>query len=171
MAAGGGDRVHGGLTYTSTERGAQSGCDPGIFSCELSNSLTFVRLDGETAVVITAARRDVMSQYLVAIHHPDDFEPFSESEDTHRDISALNEQMKTAGVIVFVGGLAPVREAVSVRMKAQGNLATTDGPYIETKEHIGGFWVLECASRDDAVEWGRKAAIACSAPVEIRPFN
>ena len=112
-----------------------------------------------------------MSQYLVAIHHPDDFEPYSEGEDTQRDISALNAQMRAADVIVFVGGLAPVREAVSVRLKAPGNLVATDGPYIEAKEHIGGFWVLECASKAEAVEWGRKAAVACRAPVEVRPFN
>jgi hypothetical protein len=47
----------------------------------------------------------------------------------------------------------------------------TDGPYIETKEHIGGFWVLECADMDEAVEWGRKAVIACRAPVEVRQFH
>jgi hypothetical protein len=112
-----------------------------------------------------------MTQYLVAIHHPDDFEPFSEDEATHRDIAALNVEMKAAGVVVFVGGLAPVRTAVSVRARPDGQLVTTDGPYIETKEHIGGFWVLEAASMDEALAWGRKAAVACRAPVDVRPFN
>jgi hypothetical protein len=112
-----------------------------------------------------------VTQYLVAIHHPDDFEPFSEPEQTRKDISALNREMQKAGVIVFVGGLDSAKAAVSVRRKSGGELLVTDGPYLETKEHIGGFWVLEVESRDDAVEWGRKAAIACRTPVEVRAFN
>lgn len=111
-----------------------------------------------------------MTQYLVSIHHPDTFEPFSEPESTRRDISALNVEMQAAKVVVFVGGLAPVREAKSVRVRS-GAPVVTDGPYLETKEHIGGFWVLDCKNLDDALEWGRKAAIACRAPVEVRPFN
>ena len=47
----------------------------------------------------------------------------------------------------------------------------TDGPYLETKEHSGGFWVLEAVDLDEALEWGRKAAVACRAPVEVRPFH
>jgi hypothetical protein len=112
-----------------------------------------------------------MTQYLVAIHHPDDFEPASESEATRRDITALNKEMVAAGVRVFVGGLGPASAAVSVRAKPNGELLVTDGPYMETKEHIGGFWVLECADLDAAMVWARKAAIACRAPVEVRPFN
>ena len=112
-----------------------------------------------------------MTQYLVAIHHPDDFEPRSESAETRRDISALNVEMQKAGVIVFVGGLTSAKEAVSVRRRGGSELLVTDGPYLETKEHIGGFWVLEVASRDEAVDWGRKAAIACRAPVEVRAFG
>jgi hypothetical protein len=46
----------------------------------------------------------------------------------------------------------------------------TDGPYLETKEHIGGFWILEAADLDEALAWGRKAVVACRAPVEVRPF-
>jgi len=112
-----------------------------------------------------------MTQYLVAIHHPDDFEPFSESEATHRDIDALNDEMVAAGIRVFVGGLDRPSKAKSVRVKPDGKLLVTDGPYVETKEHIGGFWVLEVAGMDEALEWGRKAAIACRTPVEVRPLN
>lgn len=112
-----------------------------------------------------------MTQYLVAIHHPDDFEPLSESEETRRDISALNTEMKAAGIIVFVGGLDRPGKAKSVRIKPGGSLLVTDGPYAETKEHIGGFWVLEAADMDAALEWGRKAAVACRTPVEVRPFH
>lgn len=112
-----------------------------------------------------------MTQYLVAIHHPDDFEPYSEDEATHRDIAALNAEMKAAGVVVFVGGLQSPRKARSLRLRPGGEVSMTDGPYIESKEHIGGFWVLETASLDEALEWGRKAAIACRASTEVRAFN
>jgi hypothetical protein len=111
-----------------------------------------------------------MTQYLVAIHLPDDFDPASEDEATRRDIAALNKEMVAAGVRVFVGGLQSASKAKSVRMKPGGNLLVTDGPYIETKEHVGGFWVLEAADVDEALAWGRKAAVACRAPVEVRPF-
>lgn len=110
-----------------------------------------------------------MTQYMVAIHHPDDFEAFSESEQTARDIDALNDEMNAAGVIRFVGGMQPVGTAKSVRVRA-GKPIVSDGPYLETKEHLGGFWVLEVATLEEAVEWGRKAAVACRAPVEVRGF-
>lgn len=112
-----------------------------------------------------------MTQYLVAIHLPDDFDPATEDEATRRDISALNSEMVAAGVRVFVGGLRSPSTAMSVRVKPGGDLLVTDGPYIETKEHIGGFWVLELADLDAALDWGRRAAIACRAPVEVRPFG
>lgn len=111
-----------------------------------------------------------MPQYLVAIHHPDDFDPASETEATRADITALNQQMVAAGIRKFVGGLKPAPEARAIRIRQGGQPLVTDGPYMETKEHIGGFWVLECAGMDEALEWGRKAAIACRAPVEVREF-
>jgi hypothetical protein len=112
-----------------------------------------------------------MSQYLVAIHHPDNFDPSTESAATVRDIDLLNEEMAAAGVVVFVGGLHTVREAKSLRAQPDGKVLTTDGPYLETKEHIGGFWVLEVANMDQALAWGRKAVIACRTPVEVREFG
>jgi hypothetical protein len=71
-------------------------------------------------------------------------------------------------VRTFVAGLHPVKQAKSLRVKADGKVLVTDGPYLETKEHIGGFWVLEVADLDEALAWGRKAAVACRAPVEVR---
>ena len=112
-----------------------------------------------------------MPQYLVAIHHPDDFDPSTESEATVRDIDALNREMAAAGVVVFVGGLTSPRDAKSLRAQPDGKVVTTDGPYLETKEHIGGFWVLEVADLDEALAWGRKAAVACRAPAEVRGFG
>jgi hypothetical protein len=113
-----------------------------------------------------------MTQYLVAIHHPDDYDPFAaEDEAMHRDIDVLNDEMVAAGVRIFVGGLRAASSARSLRVQPGGKILVTDGPYLETKEHVGGFWVLEAASLDEALAWGRKAAVACRAPVEVRPFG
>ena len=112
-----------------------------------------------------------MGQYLVAIHHPDNYDASSEDEAMHRDIDVLNEEMIAAGARIFAGGLRQASLAKSLRAQAGGKVLVTDGPYTEAKEHIGGFWVLEAASLDEALAWGRKAAIACRAPVEVRPFN
>ncbi len=109
-----------------------------------------------------------MAKYLVAIYHPDDYDPSVETEATIEEIHALNREMVAAGVRVFVGGLSPARSAKSLRKQRDGKVLITDGPYTETKEHIGGFWVLEAADLDEALAWGRKAAVACRAPVEVR---
>jgi hypothetical protein len=112
-----------------------------------------------------------MPQYLVAIYHPDDYDPSIEGEAMEREIDALNEEMEAARVRIFVGGLSSARNARSLRAQPTGKVLVTDGPYVETREHIGGFWVLEAADVDGALAWGRKAAVACRAPVEIRQFN
>ena len=112
-----------------------------------------------------------MTQYLVAIHHPNDYDPSLEDEPMHRDIDSLNDEMKAAGVRVFVGGLQHPARAKSLRAQPTGEVLITDGPYLEAKEHVGGFWVLEAADLDEALAWGRKAAVACRAPVEVRQFN
>jgi hypothetical protein len=113
-----------------------------------------------------------MTQYLVTIHHPDDYDPsVAEDEAMHHDIDVLNDEMEAAGVRIFVGGLRPSTSAKSLRAQPNGKVLITDGPYIETKEHVAGFWVLKAADLDEALAWGRKAAVACRAPVEVRPFN
>ena len=112
-----------------------------------------------------------MPQHLVAIQHPDNYDPSTEGEAMVRDIDVLNEEMIAAGIRVFAGGLHPAKSAKSLRAQPGGNVFITDGPYTETKEHIGGFWVLEAASLNDALAWGRKAVVACRAPVEVRPFG
>jgi hypothetical protein len=109
-----------------------------------------------------------MPQFLVAIHLPDDYDPSKESEATVRDITALNKEMIAAGVRTYVGGLESAGKAKSLRAQPDGEVLVTDGPYIESKEHVGGFWILETADLDAALAWGRKAAKACRAPVEVR---
>jgi hypothetical protein len=112
-----------------------------------------------------------MTQYLVSIHHPDDYDPsVSEDETMSRNIDVLNEEMVAAGIRVFVGGLLPANRAKSLRLQ-NGEVLITDGPYLKTTEHVGGFWVLEAADLDEALAWGRKAAVACRASVEVRPFH
>jgi hypothetical protein len=111
-------------------------------------------------------------KYLIAIHHPDDYNPsVAEDNAMDRDIDALNLEMEVAGVRIFVGGLHPASSAKSLRAQPHGEVLITDGPYLETKEHIAGFWVLEAADLDEALAWGRKAVSACRAPVEVRPFH
>jgi hypothetical protein len=111
-----------------------------------------------------------MTRYLVAIHHPDDHDPSAEDEAMSRDIDVLNEEMEARGARIFAGGLRPASSARSLRAQPNGEVLITDGPYLETKEHIGGFWILEAADLDEALAWGRKAVVACRAPVEVRPF-
>ena len=112
-----------------------------------------------------------MPQYLVAIHHPDGYDGSLEGEAMMRDIHALNREMLAAGARVFVAGLSAASNAKSLRAQPDGKVLVTDGPYLETKEHIGGFWVLELADMNEALAWGRKAAVACRAPVEVRAFG
>jgi len=111
-------------------------------------------------------------RYLVAIHHPDDYDPaVAEDEAMDRAIDVLNDEMVTAGVRIFVGGLHPASSAKSLRMQPDGKVLITDGPYLATTEHVGGFWVLEARDLDEALVWGQKAAFACRAPVEVRRFH
>jgi hypothetical protein len=109
-------------------------------------------------------------QYLVTIFHPDNYDPSKESAAMGRDIDVLNEEMVAAGARFFAGGLHPAGKAKSMRAQSGGKVVVTDGPYLETKEHIGGFWILEAASLDEAVSWGKKATVACRVPVEVRAF-
>lgn len=132
-----------------------------------------------------------MPKFLVAIHHPDGYDPSVESEPMHRAIEQLNddydfafesksiaqmidelnEDMATAGVRLFAGGLYPAGSARSLTASPGGEVAVADGPYLKTQEYVGGFWILECDNLDDAVEWGKKAVMACHAPVEVRQFH
>ena len=109
-----------------------------------------------------------MPQFLVAIHHPDNYVPSLEDEAMIADISALNREMIAAGVRNFAGGLSSAPRAKSLRAQPGGGVLVTDGPYLETKEHVGGFWILECADMDEALAWARKAVVACRTPVEVR---
>ncbi len=110
-------------------------------------------------------------KYLVAIHHPDNYQASAEDEAMGHDIDVLNDEMQAAGARLFAGGLLPANSSKSLRAQSDGEVLVTDGPYLETKEHVGGFWILEAADMDEALAWGRKAVSACRAPVEVRAFH
>jgi hypothetical protein len=109
-----------------------------------------------------------MPHYLVATHLPDDYDPSLEGDEMIRDIHALNAEMDAAGVRLFAGGLEPASKAKTLRTQANEDVMITDGPYLESKEHIGGFTILEAADLDEALAWARKTAVACRVPVEVR---
>jgi hypothetical protein len=111
-----------------------------------------------------------MPQYLVAIQHPNNYDPSLEGEAMIREIGALNEEMDAAGARFFAGGLEPAAKAKSLRKQPGEEVVITDGPYLEAKEHVGGFWILEAADMDEALAWGRKAVVACRVPIEVRAF-
>jgi hypothetical protein len=109
-----------------------------------------------------------MPQYLVAIYHPDDFDPSVETGAIAEEIHALNREMIAAGARKLACGLSPAGNAKSLRVQADGKVIVTDGPYTETKEHMGGFWILEAADLDEALARARKGAVACRASGEVR---
>jgi hypothetical protein len=87
-----------------------------------------------------------------------------------KDVDAVNEEIKASGAWVFGGGLEPASTATVVKV-SDGETLITDGPFTEGKEHVGGYWVIEAADLDAALEWAAKATVACRAPVEVRPFQ
>lgn len=111
-----------------------------------------------------------MKQYLLSVHH--DFSttlPEDEMTRMFQEVDALNNEMQTAGAWVFGGGLTPPDSATTVRVNG-GEVLLTDGPYAETKEVLGGFWVIKAADLDAALAWARRAA-AIVGPIEVRPFQ
>jgi hypothetical protein len=114
-----------------------------------------------------------MAQYLLSVWHDEDYVVDFSGDDLQRlaaQVGAFNDEVQAAGAWVFAGGLNPASSATVVRVTA-GELSMTDGPYAESKEVMGGFWVIEVPDLDAALEWARKGAAACEGPVEVRPFQ
>src|SRR5271157_1966581 len=109
-----------------------------------------------------------MPQYLVAVYHRDDYDPSVETVAMIENIHALNREMIAAGARKLACGLSPAGKAKSLRVQPDGKVLVTDGSYTETKEHMGGFWILEAANMDEALAWARKGAVACRASGEVR---
>jgi hypothetical protein len=113
-----------------------------------------------------------MKQYLLAVHivegaprPPDD-----ETQAAYGQVDKVNAELQSAGAWVFGGGLLPSDSATVVRVEG-GATTMTDGPFAETKEQLGGFWVIRCADLDQALAWAEKCAAACMSPIEVRPFE
>ncbi len=113
-----------------------------------------------------------MKQYMLSVHMVDgEPEPSAEEiQKAYAQVDAFNNEVQEAGAWVFAGGLHPASTATVVRSQ-DGEVLTTDGPFAETKEQLGGFWVINAADLDAALAWAAKAAEACMAPVEVRPFQ
>ncbi|NIH79152.1 YciI family protein [Amycolatopsis viridis] len=112
-----------------------------------------------------------MTHYLLTIYQPDGEPPAPEILDPiMADVAAFQEELQAAGAWVFTGGLHPPDTATVVRPQ-DDDVLITDGPYLEGKEHVGGFTVIRAADLDEALEWGRKAARATTLPVEVRPLT
>ena len=113
-----------------------------------------------------------MAQYLLSVHMVEgEPEPsVEEMEQAYKDVDALNEEIKAAGIWVFAGGLHPATTATVVKVE-NDEVLTTDGPFAETKEQLGGFWIIDAPDLDAALDWAAKATRACRAPVEVRPFQ
>ncbi|HEV3234325.1 MAG TPA: YciI family protein [Candidatus Dormibacteraeota bacterium] len=113
-----------------------------------------------------------MNQYMLSVYSLDgEPEPTEdEMKKIYKDVDDFNAELKSAGGWVFAGGLHPHTTATTVQVK-DGDVLTTDGPFAEGKEHIGGFWVIQAEDLDAALAWASKATVACAGPVEVRPFE
>ena len=113
-----------------------------------------------------------MPQYLMSVWHDDEYDVDFTSPEAQRigaQVGAFNDKLTGAGAWVFGAGLLPASSATVLR--PGDGVSMTDGPYAETKEQMGGFWVIEAADLDAALDWARQAAAACEGPVELRPMQ
>jgi hypothetical protein len=113
-----------------------------------------------------------MTQYMLAVIHDWDGPPMGEEnmQKAFEQVDAFNTEITAQGKWVFGGGLTHPSSATVVRSE-NDETVLTDGPYLESKEHLGGFWVVEAKDLDEALDLAAKASAACMGPVEVRPFQ
>ena len=117
-----------------------------------------------------------MTQYLLAVHstqadHDRDFSnPDADMQRQFAAAGAFNDKLVESGMFVFANGLEGASSATVVRAH-EGPTVMTDGPYLETKEHIGGFWIIDAPNLDVALKLAEEASAACEGAVEVRPFQ
>lgn len=117
-------------------------------------------------------RESTMQHYLLAVRFDESAPPLSGEElrEQFARTDAVTAEMRSAGSWVFVGGLRG-SHATTVVHPGDGTTTMTDGPFAETKEQLGGFWVVRCADLDEALAWAGKCAVACRCPIEVRLFD
>ena len=114
-----------------------------------------------------------MTQYLLSVHMVEGEDAYTseeEMQEAFKAVEAYNEELQAKGAWVFAGGLQPVDTATTVDGTG-ADVVITDGPFAESKEQIGGFWVIEAADLDAALDWAAKGSAACQGKVEVRPFQ
>jgi hypothetical protein len=113
-----------------------------------------------------------MTKYLLSVHYVEGVpEPDADTiAEMHTDVMTFNEEVEAVGAWVFAGGLEEPHIASVVR-EVDGEVVTLDGPFPEAKEQLGGIWIIDVASLEEALTWARKATLACRGPVEVRPFQ
>jgi hypothetical protein len=112
-----------------------------------------------------------MTQYLLAVHMVEGETPSTDAmQEIYKDVNDFNAELQKEGLWVFAGGLHPVDSATVVRVR-DSEVLITDGPFAETKEQLGGFWIINATDLDVALAWAAKGAAACRGPVEVRPFQ
>jgi hypothetical protein len=113
----------------------------------------------------------VMTQYLLALYR--DYAvpiPPEQTGQVWADVNALGERLRDAGAFVFQGGMNGGPESATVVRRSGGDFLMTDGPYAETKEHLAGFWIINAADLDQALEWAKLTTAAQQRPIEVRPL-
>ncbi len=112
-----------------------------------------------------------MAQYLLAMYQPDGpIPPPDILKKVMADLGVINDEIKASGSWVFSGGLHPSTTATVLR-ESGGKVLTTDGPFVEGKEHIGGFWIIDVADLDAALTYANKIIRVTKLPMEVRPFR
>jgi hypothetical protein len=113
-----------------------------------------------------------MKQYMLSVHgvEGDPAPPQEQMQQMYKQVDDFNAELQSSGAWVFAGGLHPPASATVVRAQG-GKVVTTDGPFAETKEQLGGFWVIQAEDLDAALAWAAKGSEACMGPVEVRPFQ
>jgi hypothetical protein len=114
-----------------------------------------------------------MTRYLLSVHSVEGEirEPMTDEEmrQSHKQLGILEQEMKSAGAWVFSGRLHEPDTATVVRLSG-GEVVTTDGPFVESKEHLGGFYIIEAEDLDAALAWASRVTNAIRIPIEVRPF-
>lgn len=114
-----------------------------------------------------------MAEFMLAVWGVEGEENYATPEameQAFKDVDALNQELERAGVLKFAGGLMPAETALVIRVRG-GGVISTDGPFAESKEQLGGFWIIDVPDRASAVAWAERATVACAQPVEVREFQ